>query len=381
MTLDPRARTALVDGVPSLVLAAAAGHELLYNDAGAGFWLLGQGMVWLLVLRRRAPVVVLGLTLLLASTGWALDTLLIADLAVLVALHAVASQRPRADSLVAAACVEAGALLVAFRFAPTGSVNDAVVLLTGLVLSALFLGTTQRAQRHYLEALEERAVQLKRERHDKARIAAGEERTRIAREIHDIVAHSVSVMIALSEGAAATADVQEARSAARQAAATGRQALTELRRVLSVLHEEAGPQGRSPQPAVESLADLARSVQRAGVQVELQVDPAAAGLPEALQATVYRIVQESLTNTLKHAEGATSTRVSVVVDPEEVRIVAHDDGRPAPVRSREGPPGGGSGLQGMRERAAMYGGSLTAGPEHGGWLTTATLRRDAGGDA
>jgi len=234
--------------------------------------------------------------------------------------------------------VEAGAVLGAFLFAPTGSVNDAVILLTGLTMSAVLLGTTQRAQQQYLTALEDRATQLERERNHKAIIAAAEERTRIAREIHDIVAHSVSVMIALSEGAAATPDQTESHGSMRQVAATGRQALAELRLVLSVLHPpepDAAPlEARVPQPSLAALPQLAQDVRRAGLLVDLRVDEAAGQLPEALQATVFRIVQESLTNTLKHADHPTGSQVQVEVRGDEVIVAIQDDGRQATVGPR-----------------------------------------------
>jgi signal transduction histidine kinase len=372
MPLRPAHRQLLVDWTPSLVLAVLAGHELLYNHAGPRDWLLGQGLVWLLVVRRRAPEAVLTATLVIGTAGWLAHVLLLAHLGILVALHAVVLLRPRAYAVTAAVLVEAAAVVVAFEFAPTGSVNDAVVLLTGLTMSALLLGTTQRAQRQYLVALEERAGQLERERRDKEAIAAAQERTRIAREMHDIVAHSVSVMIALSEGAAATTNPLESRTTMRQVAATGRQALSELRRVLSVLHAPDDPSARAPQPSVRSLGDLVDEVRRAGLHVELRLDPVAERLPEGLQATVYRIVQESLTNTLKHAEGATRSVVEVVLTSDEVVVRVCDDGRAALSPAPRDP---GNGIHGMQERAGAFGGSISAGPGEEGWVVEGTLGR------
>jgi signal transduction histidine kinase len=375
MAMRPNVRQLIVDWAPSVVLAALAGHELLYNHSGPRDWLLGQGLVWLLVLRRRAPAAVLGTTLLLGSVGWLAHVLLLADLGILVALHAVVLLRTRAYAFTGAVLVEAAAVLVSFEFAPTGSVNDAVILLTGLTMSALLLGTAQRAQAQYLTALEERAGQLERERRNKEAIAAAQERTRIAREMHDIVAHSVSVMIALSEGAAATPDPVQSRSSMREVAATGRHALDELRRVLSVLHAPGDGAGRSPQPSLRSLADLVRDVRRAGLDVELRVEPGAERLSEALQATVFRIVQESLTNTLKHAEQATRSVVAVHLNEGEVLVQVSDDGGPQRASSSGDL---GNGTRGMRERAEAFGGHLTSAPGKGGWVVKGTLSSTVG---
>lgn len=372
MITRPGARRLLADWSPTVVLSVAAGHELLYNHSGMLDWLMAVAILGLLVVRRRWPEPVLLATFAIALTGWVSGTLLFAQLGVLVALHAVAVSRPRWQALAWAGLVESGAVLVSFRFAPTGSINDAVVLLTGLTASALLLGTTQRAQRQYLAALEDRTRQLERERQDKEAIAAAAERTRIARDIHDIVAHSVSVMIAMSEGAAATVDPDESRRSMRQVATTGREALNELRRVLSVLRSRTDSD-RDPLPSMEALPHLTDDVRRAGLSVDLHVDAQAEAWPEAVQATVFRLVQECLTNTLKHADHPTHAVVTVTDVGREggqVLVVVTDDGRPHPLpREPEG-----NGLHGMRERAEAFGGSLTAGPTEAGWEVRCRLR-------
>jgi signal transduction histidine kinase len=227
-------------------------------------------------------------------------------------------------------------------------------------------------------------------------MAAVEERTRIAREIHDIVAHSVSVMIALSEGAAATPDDGQARSSMRQVAATGREALGELRRVLSVLRSSPARQGgghhqeadRDPQPTLASLEKLADDVRAAGLSVHLEVDGDVGQLPDAMQATVFRVVQEAFTNTLKHGRDVHRSDVVVEVGPEQVRVVIRDDGRPSDVReaarsvpagSAIGSSGSGSGLRGMRERAEMFGGSVATRALPTGWEVVCLLDRRARG--
>lgn len=354
--------------LPSLVLAAAGSHELSYNAASSLQWSAAMGLVAVLVLRRFAPEVVLALTLALAGVGWAHGDLLIAHLGVLVALHEVGSRRRRPVALAAAGIVEAGAILAAFRTAPAGSINDIAVLLTAAVLAATFLGIAQHTQRDYVLALEERAAQLERERHHLAEIAAAGERQQIAREMHDIVAHSVSVMVALSEGAAATApsDADAAGQTMRQVAATGRQALGELRGVLSVLRSPEHAD-RAPQPDLSGLDALVADVSAAGLPTSLTrsgIDE----VPAGAQAALFRIVQEALTNALKHGRGATFADVVIEVGHGRVIARIRNDGEADPARDE------GRGLRGMAERAAAAGGVVVAGRDpSGGWTVTASL--------
>ncbi len=364
----------LLDWVPPVVLAVAVGHELLYDRSSPWDWILTQAMVWPLVLRRWAPVGVLALTMALAGVCWLRDDLFTAYLAVLFALHATAAHRSRAEAIAAATVVEVGAVLTAIRFAPAGSINDGVILLTALVMTFTLLGTTQRAQRQYLSVLEDRTAQLSRELDQQALIIAAEERRRIAREMHDIVAHSVSIMIALSEGASIKAPTQadHAADTMRQVAATGREALTELRKVLSILRGPA-PEERRPQPTLETLQGLVEEVRATGLAVQLTVTGDLSGWPEALQITIFRIVQEGLTNVLKHARSPNRATVAITSSATGIVVTVSDDGRP---HGRFGPASRapGSGLIGMRERAALFGGTMTAAPgPAGGWQLTCTL--------
>jgi signal transduction histidine kinase len=364
----------VLDWTPPVALAAIVGHELVYDHAGPWEWLLSQALVWPLAVRRRAPVAVLAWTLALAGAQWAFHQLSTDYLAVLFALYAVAARRSRRTAIVAATLVEAGTLLVATRFSPAGSVNDGILLLTALVLAFALLGTAQRTQQQYLSVLEERADQLARERDQQALIAAAQERQRIAREMHDIVAHSVSVMIALSEGAAAKAEKNppQAKESMRQVAATGRDALTELRKVLSVLRDP-GSGDRRPQPTVASLDFLAEDMNTAGLPVTLTVTGDANALPDAVQVTIFRVVQEALTNVLKHAHEPTRAEVRVEASPRTVVVTVQDDGR-AVSRATPPPRGSGNGLAGMRERARLFEGSVAAGRHQDqGWVLTCTL--------
>ncbi|MGW7543716.1 sensor histidine kinase [Streptomyces sp. NPDC054770] len=358
---------------PPLVCAALAVHELLYNRAGAVDWTLAAAVIAPLVLRRRAPVAVFWCCWVVAVLTWALGTVSLAELAVLVALYTVAAERGLRYSLSAAVAVAAGAGVVAVRFGPPGSVNDVVVVLTGLAAAAFFLGTTVRAQSRYLLSVEDRAQRLEQERAQQSRLAAAAERTRIAREMHDIVAHGLVVVVALAEAAAATtaSDPDGARYQMLQAASTGRQSLTGMRRLLGVLRAEDGAD-RAPQPDLGSLKTLVDETRRTGLDVRLTETGTEQQLDAEVQTTLYRIVQESLTNVVKHATEASKVDIVLDRDPHRVAFTVTDDGRPAP-----GPrPGGstGNGLTGMRERVALFDGDLTVGPTATGWTVSGELR-------
>jgi signal transduction histidine kinase len=194
-------------------------------------------------------------------------------------------------------------------------------------------------------------------------LAAATERTRIAREVHDIVAHNIAVMIALAEGAAYTAPTStgQAVELMGQVSETGRSALTDMRRLLGVLREPAQPE-RTPQPTLDDIEDLLATIRTAGLPVRLTVTGQPYPLPAAAQLALYRMTQEALTNTLKHAPGAAGAQVRLTYLPGEVGLEITDAGCPGAVTS----PGTGHGIAGMRERAAVFGGKVTAGPRPGG---------------
>ena len=223
------------------------------------------------------------------------------------------------------------------------------------VLLAWAFGTVARTRRAYLAGLEDRAERLQREREALARVAVAEERERIARELHDIIAHSVSLMVVQSDGADAAIeqqDIGEARTAVAAIGRTGRAALTDLRLLLGVLRSDRGI--AEPQPGIGQLQDLIESVP---LPVRLRVDGEPRDLPQGLALAVFRIVQEALTNTVKHAGPEASADVRLRYSGSAMEVEVADDGRglTAPGRS-------GHGLIGMRERAAMFGGTFTAGP-------------------
>jgi signal transduction histidine kinase len=330
--------------------------------------------------RRRAPFVVFALMIALALVQFFTTKELTDDLALLVAFYTIAAYQPPRRVLLAAAILAAGAVLVA-----SGTTHPLPVwaILSGLVAAAWFVGYYARTRRAYLAALVDRAARLERERDQQAQLAATAERVRIAREVHDIVAHNIAVMIALADGAAYTAEASPAQAVSimGQVSATGRSALTEMRRLLGVLRESATP-GSAPQPTLDNVDELIAAVRAAGLPTRLTVTGEPLPLPPSAQLALYRTIQEALTNTLKHAPGATA-EVRLAYRPGEVELEVTDDGHPGAVdtspvaETPAGPRGAGHGLAGMRERAAIFGGQVSAGPRPGGgWRVHTVLRPD-----
>ncbi|MGN6475522.1 MAG: sensor histidine kinase, partial [Mycobacteriales bacterium] len=261
-----------------------------------------------------------------------------------------------------------------FRFAPASDgLPGSLLYLTGLVAAALSGGVLWRSHVTYLEFVVERAARLEYERDQRARLAVIGERNRIAREMHDIVAHSLSVVVALSDGAVLTnpSNPEEATEAMRQASSVGRQALAEMRRLLGVLRDDAiADAPLMPQPGLGELDGLLEQVRAVGLAADLTTAGNPRPLPGTEDAAAYRIVQESLTNALKHARGATRVAVAVEWERDMLRLEVRDDGRSQP----EGSARPGHGLLGMSERVAIFGGDVQAGPMPGrGWRVAARL--------
>jgi signal transduction histidine kinase len=368
------------DTALAVALAACTVPQLVHlarHDTG----LLGEALVFSallvvpLIWRRRFPLATFAGITLVALAQWALNVQLTADVTLLVYLYTVASRYPIRAGILAAAVVGAGTVMAAVRWPLTRlSWVETSVLFAGPVLASFLLGVSVQHWRNSFSALTERARQLERERDQQARIAAAAERTRIAREMHDVVAHSLSVMVTLSKGAALkqAAEPERANMAMRQVAATGHQALDEMRRLLGVLRTEEPPQSRQPQPGMAQIDGLFDQVRSTGLAAELTVTGAPAALPPGAELTVYRIVQEALTNALKHAVEPTRVSVAIAYRPDSVTVDVRDDG--AGRRGRPEADTAGHGLTGMRERAAVYGGEVTAGPgPTGGWHIHAHL--------
>lgn len=320
-----------------------------------------------LVWRRRAPLTVFGAVAAAAFVQWLVDVQLPADIALLVALYTVAANSGRRGTLIAGAIVEAGVLLACLRWAAEGAFVTPFVGVTAMAVAAAVLGVNVRTTRAYLAALEERAARLEHEREQQARLAAAEERTRITREMHDIVTHNLSVMVALTDAAvyAQHRSPDKATTAMLQISETGRQALTDMRRSLGVLRSDEPEAERHPLPGIAQLQALADQMCAAGLPTRLEGQGDHTHIPATAQLTVYRLVQEALTNTLKHTPPGTHAKVRVRCSAETVTVDVTDSG---PCPALRGATVSGHGIPGMRERAAAYGGKLRAGPlPSGGW--------------
>jgi signal transduction histidine kinase len=369
---------ALADRRPTTVdVAAAAGLDvttavpMIGHETRPWVWLLDQALIAPLALRRRSPFVIFVVISAVAFIQWLTNVPLAADAALLVALYTVAAHESRQRAIVAAAVLQVGVVLASVRFAPAGDLANSLVFLTGTVMAALFIGITLRTRRAYLATVLARARQLEHDREREARLAVATERTRIAREMHDIVAHSLAVITALADGAIATSrsDPLAAEKAMATVSTTSRQALQEMRRLLGVLRDDQ-PYGRSPQPGLGEIDELAAGLELVGPSVEISVVGDARPLSPTESSAVYRIVQESLTNVVKHASGATTVWIVLdwSSDALRLRVTDNGSGRPSPV------DGTGHGLTGMAERAALFEGTLVAGPSpEGGWSVDAAL--------
>jgi signal transduction histidine kinase len=223
----------------------------------------------------------------------------------------------------------------------------------------------------YVGVQGQRAGSRRREQREQADRIVAEERSRIARELHDVVAHRVSMMT-VQAGAAKTVAAADPAAAVRAMAAVedaGRQALDELRHLLGVLRPTASGDGTEPQPGLADLDRLVEDARRAGLEVQLRRDGSLTGLPARVELSAYRIVQESLTNVVKHAGAGARTDVRLANEGAALVVEVTDDGRGAPVL-----PGSGHGVVGMRERAQLLGGSLDVGPRaEGGFRVCARL--------
>ncbi|MFE4517768.1 sensor histidine kinase [Kitasatospora sp. NPDC056783] len=333
-----------------------------------------------LLWRRRAPLTVFGAIAAAAFAQWLTNIQLPADIALLVALYTVAARSDRRGTLVAATVTQAGVLLACLRWAADGAFLTPFVAATATTVAAAVLGVNVRTTRAYLAALEERAGRLEREQEQQARLAVAEERTRIAREMHDIVTHNLSVMVALTDAALCTQHAAPDRTTAamHQVSETGRQALTDMRRTLGVLRTDEPDAERHPLPGIAQLEALADQMGAAGLPTRLDVHGGHGHVPATAQLTVYRLVQEALTNTLKHTPAGTRAKVRIQCSAAAVAVDVTDSGprRPRPAAA----PPSGHGIPGMRERSAAYGGTLRAGPlPGGGWEVHTRLRLDGAG--
>ena len=368
----------------ALPIAVAAGGVIgaaLLAGAQAtgpvGYGLLLAGAAALLF-RRQYPLAVLWTTV---SVAFAYDMLNfpggLCAIAIGVALYSVADAGHRRAGIAAIGVVGIGFLAIGVLLG-RGHITDlaSAFWFGGWLVASLVLGETTRSRRAYLAQVEERALAAEQSREDEARRRASEERIRIARELHDILAHRIS-MISVQSGVGAhlmDRRPEEARRALLAINDASKEALRELRATLGVLRQVDEPDPRAPAPGLAQLSGVIESTSAAGLDVRLDVIGEPRDLPAGVDLAAYRIIQESLTNVVRHARAA-SARIAIAYRRADVLIEIEDDGRGSGDPGQESP--GGNGMLGMRERATALGGELEAGRQaDGGFRVTARLPLD-----
>jgi len=352
----------------ALLLVLGAGAAVRNEQHEAAAIALGVAATLTLLARRQHPLAVVLLvgaaTLAMIALGvWALPLPLGVALYTLMAARPQAGERAAGIAVIVAVTISVLSSRLEFGAGAARSV---------FLIAAALLGDSVGSRRAYVREIEEKAERLERERESETRRAAAEEQARIARELHDVIAHALSVIV-VQAGAADDAfelDAERAREPVRAIDVAARAALADLRRVLGVLQESAE---YAPQPGLAQLDQLIEQVRATGLDVALEIQGARAPLPAAVDLSAYRIVQEALTNTLKHSPGAWA-RVTVAYEPNELVLSVEDDGHGPREDHELGGAGGGHGLVGMRERAAVYGGVVQAGRgADGGFAVRARL--------
>jgi signal transduction histidine kinase len=323
-----------------------------------------------IVARRRFPLAPTGhwvLAVGISFVDWRLIPFAISIFVIgLVAAFLLGNLRDPLQAVVGLAFVVAGPVAVVYKI-PGHSTAMLVFIPLEFAISWV-AGFALRERAEQAEAAEIRAAQAELGRDAAARIAVAEERVRIARELHDIVAHAVSVMV-LQVGAVRhkLPDARaEDRDALRSVEQAGRTALAEMRGLLAAMRRDGDEPEFAPQPGLDGLDSLLEEIGRAGLPVQLHVDGEPVGLPRGIDLSAYRIVQEGLTNALKHAR-ASNAEVSVRYRPDELRIEVRDDGEGSSTTN-----GVGHGLVGVRERVKIYGGEMSAGAANGSGFILST---------
>ena len=379
-----RARPLLADALLAGLLAAFSLVALVYANGdcdgdcrpgGTAATALILAQTLPLAWRRRHPLAV-SLVTGLATAGYGLapypDLAMPVPVGGLVGMYSVAAWGSRRAALVAGGVAAAVVAVVMSLPRTDADLVDAAFASLGLA-GAWVLGDRARVQRALAAELSDRAVRLEREREGEARRAVASERARIARELHDVVAHHVSMMVVQAEAGPLAVERDPARAAGafEAIAATGRQALVEMRRLLGVLRGDGQAPSLAPQPGLDQVLSLVEQVGRAGLEVELVVEGEKAPLPAGVELSAYRIVQEALTNAVRHA-GPGRARVLVRYGERDLELTVRDEGGGGGAAPAGGPPTrSGQGLVGMRERVSLFGGELHAGPGPDGGFTVA----------
>jgi signal transduction histidine kinase len=360
-----------IAGISASIFVSLARRDVAWNEGLAAPLVLVHGLC--LAGRRRWPEGVLAVQVV---TGIAVVLLglppVVLGIAILIGLYTVAAYRPVSVSVPALVVVELVAAAIHWiaqsNPSPSTTIGNAVVL-----GATWYLGYSMYSRRSYAERLERRNAELERARDELERSVITRERLRIARELHDVIGHSMS-SIAVQSGVGAHViddDPEAGKRALLTIESTSKSALAEIRRVLGVMRDN-GEAALAPSSRVEDIETLVGEVSSNGPEVDLQVAGELSGLPSGMETSIYRIVQEALTNVVKHAH-ATRARVVLTKTREAITVEVVDDGA-GPRR----PSDGGHGLIGMRERVELFGGELHAGAlPSGGFRVAATLPLEA----
>ncbi|WP_109507915.1 sensor histidine kinase [Nocardioides speluncae] len=341
--------------------------------------LLSIGLLAPLFWRRQHPfAVVLAVSAVSLTQVLTINTALYAQIGLPITMYSVARFGTTLQGLVSVGIGFIGAVLASIDWLrhyagnqlTFGAFTSYFISMSVVVIASWALGTLGRTRRAYVDALVERGERLEREAAQQAELAASDERARIAREMHDVVAHGLSVIVVQADGAryAAAKDPGAAVDALATISATGRDALAEMRKMLGLLRSDQGNGGTGtrPQPGLADLPFLVDEARAAGMDVDATLPPVNVAVPDGVALTAYRVVQEALTNVRKHAglQAQVTVAVDVVTGPRgpEVRVDVADDGRGAAATD----DGNGLGLAGMHERVVVHGGTLDVGPRPGG---------------
>jgi len=359
---------ALTAGVFAVLLGCVISRDETAVDAVLACAMLSAPLLW----RTTHPMAVLAATVAAAIVAFEIvDGTVFLLLPPAIALFTVAVESDQRTTFLV------GGLLLPFALGTTALLSEHPFFSTdtlktvATVAMPMALGMWTRERRCVMEAMRERAERAEAEREEEARRRVGEERLRIAREVHDVVAHA---MVAINVQAGVASHVvdrrpQAARTALDEIKRVSGEALADLRATLGVLREAHAPAPTAPARTLDAVEDLARRVRAAGVEVDVTTE-CGGRVPAAVEAAGFRIVQEALTNVLRHAPQATRAEVRLATGSGALDIEVSDDGGAAP----DAPGDGGNGLRGMRERAAAVGGTVEAGPrDGGGWTVRARL--------
>lgn len=351
--------------VAFIVIVGAVGIGLHHDGGGLpGLWVALAVTAVVLALRHRAPLATMAVVLMVAL---AINFSPVVALPVLLGVFTVAEYSDR-RWVVGAAVLAAVVLVVtpALHGTPAAHYPQIIGRIVPVGL-AVAIGLYLRARADYVTGLQERAERLERERELLAEQAVADERVQIARELHDVVAHNVSLMVVQAQALAATAPADvEQRTSLGRVADLGREALSEMHRMLGVLRLQNGAEvDRAPQPGVRDLETLVERTREAGLNSSLRVVGGARELPPGVDLSAFRIVQEALTNVVRHADARHAT-VTLSYGPTQLEVTIVDDGVGGPNGAVRNGARAGHGLVGMRERVALFGGDLTTGPAQDG---------------